>query len=379
MAYRFDKLTRPAMRKLEPGSKIAEHGISFERLANGDGLFTVNIMVDGQRIHRTIGRESDGTTRMQAEEFIAKAKTDARAGRLNLPKGRKVGLGLPEAVDKYIARLETSGGNDIQKKRQRFTLHLLPFLGNLPLTKITSFNLECYKKHRVDEGAKPGTINRELAAISHLFNKAEEWGWIDHRPAKIRRLKEDGGRIVYLTVDQANRLKEAAKGNDNPQVYPFVFIALETSMRHMEILSIRREHVHLDRRIISIPKAKAGAREQPITNAIADFLRDYVEALPADTPWLFPSSTSRSGHTVDMRHSFDRAVREAGLEADGIVPHTLRHTAITHLVQAGIDLPTVQRVSGHKTLSMVARYAHQNGEHIRAAMGKLEERYRQTG
>jgi hypothetical protein len=57
-----------------------------------------------------------------------------------------------------------------------------------------------------------------------------------------------------------------------------------------------------------------------------------------------------------------------------IVRHTLRHTAITHLVQAGIDLPTVKRISGHKTLAMVERYAHANGAHIEIAMDKLESR-----
>jgi site-specific recombinase XerD len=58
------------------------------------------------------------------------------------------------------------------------------------------------------------------------------------------------------------------------------------------------------------------------------------------------------------------------------VRHTLRHTAITHLVQAGVDLPTVKRISGHKNLSMVERYSHQNGSHIQAAMDKLSERYK---
>ncbi len=43
----------------------------------------------------------------------------------------------------------------------------------------------------------------------------------------------------------------------------------------------------------------------------------------------------------------------------------------THLVQAGVDLPTVKRISGHKNLAMVERYCHQNGEHIQAAMDKL--------
>ena len=61
-------------------------GIQCGRRGEGRGALPVNIMVDGQRIHRVIGRESDGVTWTQAEEFIAKAKTEAREGRLHLPR-----------------------------------------------------------------------------------------------------------------------------------------------------------------------------------------------------------------------------------------------------------------------------------------------------
>jgi site-specific recombinase XerD len=71
-------------------------------------------------------------------------------------------------------------------------------------------------------------------------------------------------------------------------------------------------------------------------------------------------------------------VTAAGLQTKGVVRHTLRHTAITHLVQIGVDLPTVKRISGHKTLSMVERYSHQNGAHIQTAMDKLSERYKES-
>jgi site-specific recombinase XerD len=89
---------------------------------------------------------------------------------------------------------------------------------------------------------------------------------------------------------------------------------------------------------------------------------------------LFPSPSSITGHTVNINKPFRRVVETAGLDPSEVVRHTLRHTAITHLVQAGVDLPTVKRISGHKTLLMVERYAHANGEHIGAAMDKLEER-----
>lgn len=397
MAKSFSKLTRPAIRRLPVGGKIHEHGITFERTRGGDGVYTVNVMVDGERIHRVVGRESDGTTRTQAEEFIQKVRRDARDGRLSLPKGRKVALGFSAAADKYLDRLEGGDGRDLKMKRTRLDSHLKRFFGNVPLTKISTFDVERYKKQRLQEPAvrggtrsnpkgtarpgatsasttKPGTVNRELAALSHLFNKAIEWDWIDRRPALIRRLKEDRGRIVYLTVEQIDRLTAAAKQDENPHVLAFVVIGLETAMRRSEILGIRREHVDLDRLTIFVPKAKAGAREQPITRRLAEFLRAYLATLAPDVPWLFPSPASATGHATDIRKGFRRAVAAAGLDPDQIVRHTLRHTAITHLVQAGVDLPTVKRISGHKTLIMVERYAHANGEHIREAMERLEKR-----
>ena len=392
MAKAFTKLTRPAMRKLKPGDTMNEHGITFERLANNDGVFTVNVMVDGLRIHRVIGRESDGTTRTQAEDFIEKVRRDARDDRLALPKGRKIALSFKEAGGKYLKKQEEEGGKDLNAKRRRLNQHLIPFFGDMPISKITSFEIERYKKQRSQEKAisggekqKPkdetklkltskGTVNRELAVLSHLFNKAVEWGWMPARPAKIRRHQEDQGRIVYLTIDQIKTLIECAKADQNAQVYPFIVIGLETSMRKSEILSIRREHVDVEKMLIFIPKAKAGMREQPITKHLAKFLEGYLAALSKGTPWLFPSIGAKAGHTVDVRKAYRRTVEAAGLNPDEVVRHTLRHTAITHLVQSGVDLPTVKRISGHKTLIMVERYAHQNGAHIQTAMDKLENR-----
>jgi integrase len=69
-----------------------------------------------------------------------------------------------------------------------------------------------------------------------------------------------------------------------------------------------------------------------------------------------------------MDRPFRDAVKAAGLDAALITPHVMRHTAITKLVQAGVDLPTIQRISGHKTLAMVLRYAHVHGRHIDEAI-----------
>ena len=202
--------------------------------------------------------------------------------------------------------------------------------------------------------------------------------WIKSKSVRINRFKEDNQRIVYLTDDQCVALLEAAASDHNENVHAFVTVGLHTGMRHAEILAIRREDVDVGKRVIWVPQAKAGSREQPITRELADYLGRRMDMLPPGCEWLFPSPGSATGHVHTIRKAFRRSAERAGLDPDQITPHTLRHTAVTHLVQAGVDLPTVQRISGHKTLSMVARYAHQSGSHIEAAMDRLEGRVSRT-
>lgn len=374
MTIKFQKLTRTTMRALTENQTISEHGITFERLKNGDGRFLINIMVDGKRVHRVLGKESEGVTRQQAEEFIAMMRTDARHDRLNLPKGRKLTLCFEEAAENYLEKLKEEGGKNISKKREQLKLHLVPFFKDKPLSQIATFDIERYKKHRL-LSAKNGTINRELAALSHLLNKAIEWKWIEFKACQIKRLKEDQGRISYLTAEQIAHVMESAKVDQNFHIYPFILIGLETSMRRMEILSVQLKNIDLQKRVIFIPQAKSGAREQPITQRLSVFLKSYIEMIGSNQQWLFPSKRSASTHVMNIEKAFRRVVARAGLNPKEVVRHTLRHTAITHLVQAGVDLPTVQRISGHKSLQMVVRYSHQNGSHIQAAMEKLEKRY----
>lgn len=377
MTVKFKILTRANQRNLPKGKKLQEHGIEYDKLMNGDGRYWINIMVDGQRIHRVVGKESEGTTRQHAEELMAKLRTEAREGRLNLPKGRKLAFSFKEAAEKYLEKQISTQAKNLKSKIYQLKLHLIPFLGDKPLDKIDDIDVEHYKKKRRDDGVSTGTINRELAVLSHLFTKAVEWKWLNNKPVVIKKFKETQYRITYLTIEQIDRLLAEAKQDQNQYIYPFIVIGLETAMRLTEILSIRLEHIDLVQRMIFIPQAKAGARHQPMTAHLVDVLTHYVQNAKPHQIWLFPAEKSVTGHCVNIDKPFRRVVAAAGLNPKEVVRHTLRHTAITHLVQAGVDLPTVKRISGHKTLQMVERYSHQNGSHIQAAMDKLDQRYRQ--
>jgi integrase len=375
MSKTFTILTRSNMRQLQAGDKLQEHGIIFTRLPNGNGRFSVCITVDGQRIHRVIGTETDGTTREQAWEFINRSRIKAKEQRLNLPKGRKTYLRFQEAANRYLERMVTD--KDIKHKSRRLRLHLLPFFRSFSLNRISTLDVETYKQKRLKQplkGRRKGltskaSINRELAVLSHLLNRAVDWGWLDKLPCQIKKFSEEKGRIDYLTREEIRALLAAAAEDSNRHIYPYIFIALHTGMRHSEILSLRKEDIDCQKLIIYIKQAKAGAREQPMSGELAAFLEAFIANLESE--YLFPSERSSTGHLQEIRKPFTRVVKRAGLDETRVVRHTLRHTVITHLVQAGVDLPTVKRISGHRTLSMVERYAHQNSDHIQAAFSRL--------
>ena len=371
MVLRFARLGRPSIRSLKPGEKITEHGINAERLNNGDIRYSVNVMVDGQRIHRVIGRESEGVTRSQCEKFIEGRRTEAREGRLSLPKGRKTHVTFTKAADDYVKRLEDTGGKNITIKRRQLEKHIKPFFGSQRLNSVTTFTVDRYKKRRQEAGANNGTINRELATLSHLFTRAVDWKWIKERPCRWQTLTERAGRIVALNDEQAEALLQAAIEDEDPDCWLFVLFGLNTAMRHSEILRTRFDQIDFDKLRLYIPNAKAGEREQPITRELASTLRQEREMREDRDGWIFSSPRpkgSSTGHRHRMDKAFRRAVVAAELDPETVTPHVMRHTAITNLVQAGVDLPTIQKISGHKTLAMVLRYTHVHGRHIDEAI-----------
>lgn len=376
MAIKYSKLTKANCAKLQQNEMIVENGIVYQKTKNNDGKFSINICVNGKRIHRVIGYESDGTTRVQVEEVIAQIKSDAKNNRLNLPQNRKTHLKFYEASKIYIECLKSTNGKSVEKKEQQLRMYLVPFFKNYIVSQISTFDIEKYKHERSKTNISKSTINREIQTLSHMLNCLVEWGKIPFKSCKIKKFKENNARITYLTQEQCNRILEIASRYPNPYIYPFILIGLETAMRRSEILSIELKNIHLDRKMIYIPQAKAGEREQPITNNLVHFLEKYIPMIDSSQPYLFPSKNSKSGHLEWIDKAFRAVIKEAGLDPKVIVRHTLRHTAITHLVQAGVDLPTVQRISGHKTIQMVIRYSHQNGAHIEAAMDKLENSYK---
>ncbi len=280
-----------------------------------------------------------------------------------------------DAAEQYLENLELENGRNIPDKKKKLEQQIVPYFGDMPLSEINRFEIERFKRHLLAQGLKESTVNRYLAVISQLFHKAVEWDWLVKVPCRVVKYGENNIRTRYLDAGEIEALLEAAQKDECPVIEPFIRIALGTAMRRTEILSIKIEDINCARQEIFIPKAKCGARMQPMTAGLTTYLTHYLQyqTKPGQT-YLFPANRSISGHREEIEKPFYRVVTAAGLDRYQVCRHTLRHTAITHLVQAGVDLPTVQRFSGHRSIQMVFRYSHQSKDHLHWALEQMESR-----
>lgn len=375
MSLKFTRLTRPAIKRLAAGASISEHGITATALKNGDVRYAVSVMVDRSRIHRAIGKASEGITRQQAEVAIAALRTHAREERLNLPKSRKTHRTFKEAATAYLERLEQGTGKNLTAKRRQLVAHLIPAFDGHRADKITTLMVQRYVRDRLSTGSAQATVNRELATLSHLFKRMIEWKWIKAEDAPVvSKGAEPPKAITVLSDADATALRNAAIGDQDGLLHLFVELGLGTAMRHSEILGIRYEQIDFDARRIYLARAKAGPRHQPITRSLAAIIAAARERAQDKSGWVFPSQRNAKDatHRLSMAKQFKRAVERAGLCPQRVTPHVMRHTVISQLAQAGIDLPTIQQISGHKTLVMVMRYVHVHGTHIDEAISMLD-------
>jgi integrase len=372
VSLRFSRIDRPAIRRLVPGQKITEHGITAEKLPDGDTRYSVNIMVDGQRIHRVIGRESEGVTRTKAEEFIEKARSEAREGRLLLPQGRKLQLTFGTAADLYLKKLKEVGGRDYVNNDQHIRLHLKPYLGGMRLDQISVFTLQKFQAHCRTKEIADSTINRILATYRRMGRKLVMWKMIPLNLPMIELQKEHNARDYVISAEEERRLLKAALADGHPYIWLFIKLGLATSLRHSEMLRARFENFEPARRRLRAQVKGGRWRRQPLPKSITDILLKEREMAADPKSWIFPSPRSKSGHIESMDLPFARCARAAEMDPSVVVPHVMRHTAITRLAASGADIKTIQEFSGHESLAMVLRYAHAQDHVVDGALDRLE-------
>jgi len=246
--------------------------------------------------------------------------------------------------------------------------HLKPsFSGSL--RGVTVSDAEAYVGRRVEQGAQPSTINREMTCLKHMMRRAVEWEYLSRNPfldtqgrplAGMRALKEPSGRVRFLTLEEVDLLLAACASK--PYLLAFAVVALNTGMRRNEVLSLTRTSIDWTNGIANLEKTKNGnSRHVPLNGAAIEGLRSLPVRLDGK---LFPFNPNQ------ISVAFQRAVRRAGIENFRL--HDARHTFASYQAMAGTQGRGLQSLLGHKDGRMTARYSHLSDGYLRAAVDRVQ-------
>ena len=138
-------------------------------------------------------------------------------------------------------------------------------------------------------------------------------------------------------------------------------------MRKSEVFNMKWGDVDLKRGLIAIRETKNNeTRYIPMNETLTETLRNVKKRV--DTPYVFHD---KDGNPFkELKNGFASALRRAGIAKFRF--HDLRHTFASYLVMSGVDIVTVSKLLGHKSLQITMRYSHLRPAHQKQAVNRLE-------
>ena len=369
-------------------------------------VFWMSFTKDGRSYNRSTGTEDRAIA--QKTYDILKGKIAMGAWHPEMIKEEKLEWTFKELAEKYVEykapRLKSQASVDNEKSVINL---LIAEIGETEVNMISTEGLEKLQSKMLSGGNTPATVNRKFDVLKNMFSKASDWEIAGDetmkRVRKVKRIKVSNSRLRYLSKEESQALLNACL----PHLMPIVATALNTGMRLGEILNLQWDrHVDLKHGFILLTEdiTKNGTRREiPINAALRPVLQGLTRRL--DVPYVFYDPSTGKPYK-EIKHSFSSAKKIAVVEKctkcdyqkarlkgqEGITKqcphcgsevvehkgindyhfHDNRHTFASHLVMAGVDITTVSKLLGHKSLAMTLRYAHLAQSHTVKAVGKVD-------
>lgn len=300
---------------------------------------------------------------------------------------------VAEAVDAYAAHLaEVRRLAPATVRAYRADLlDLTAATGDLPLRDIDLEHLREWLWQATQRGDARSTLARRTAAARGFFAWAKDQGLVDVDPG-LRLVAPKRGRTLpkVATADSLagilDRLAGDAATGDPIALRDHAIMELlyGAALRVSELCGLDLEDLDRDRRTARV--MGKGSKERvvpfgmPASRAIDAYLVRGRPALLARRDGPGPHATravflGARGGRIGARAAYDIVARTLGVVVGGSVgPHSLRHSAATHLLDGGADLRTVQEILGHASLGTTQIYTHVSSERLAATYRQAHPR-----
>jgi len=269
-----------------------------------------------------------------------------------------------ETFTQYYRRIHPVlwGDTDHGQKVVAQLKEIAEIVNDIPVSMFTDQHLETIVSELKQRRNADGTINRKLAALSKVLTQAKKTKVLKDKPdISAYRRKEGVGRLRFLTDSEEARLLEKLTFM-RPEYGDFTAFLIDSGFRMGEALKFTWADYSDGK--VTLWLTKSG---KPRTIPMTQRCRSILERCPKDTDKPF-------GHInrYTYRSIFEKARGMAGLGND-VVPHVMRHTCASRLVQSGVDIRRVQVWLGHSTIAMTMRYSHLAPSDLDVCLDALEQ------
>ena len=286
-------------------------------------------------------------------------------------------LTLRRAFEIFAQSLKVK--NDPGKGRHEISqFHFEDYFGSgTNIESIWVPELEAYQAKRLADGRAPGTINREMVTMSKLFTVLEQHRMIRENPVRLlSNLPTKGSeRQVYISFQDVSKIAEAVPA----WFAPLIWTGYYTGMRRGEILTLTRDAVDLNRRMIHLGayKTKEKAKKRvPIHRDLVPILSVTLRTRLLGTDNVFLLQDDQGVRPVGVsafKNCWPRACEALQLPDPRPHFHDLRGTFKTNFVQGGGADEIAERIMGHsnKALTVAQRYGYLSDDFLVSEVDKL--------
>ena len=210
------------------------------------------------------------------------------------------------------------------------------------------------------------TRNQAISGLKFFFNKT-----LKNPDMQLRLpIKKTPVKLPeVLSVDEVNRVINAPS---NVKHRVILMTAYSAGLRVSELVRLEPRHIVSSRMLILVEDGKGFKdRYTILSKTLLENLRQYWQSY-RPIKWLFPSTNPQKHISRSTAQKlFTSAKNKAGV-SKGRGIHTLRHCFATHLLEAGYDISTIQKLLGHRHLSTTLVYLHVSKRAISAVKSPLD-------
>lgn len=226
-------------------------------------------------------------------------------------------------------------------------------------------HLRRYLADLSERGRARSTIARRASTARSFFAHLAEADGAGRDPALLLGSPKVDRRLPrVLRVDEVDRLLATIDTSSPVGVRDVAIIELlyASAARVGEVVGLDVDALDLEQQLVRVhgkgDRQRIVPIGEPAVDALDRWLRDGRAHLygPASSHAVFLNTRGARLGVRDARSAVERAARGAGL--GHVTPHTLRHTAATHMLESGADIRVVQEFLGHESLATTQRYTH---------------------